>query len=244
MSLARVSALLAIVAIAGCGSDDAVRKPVETSATDRTPATVRTAPLVPGGDGHLAVMARGEGLTLRDKPNGKVIAHLRSKTRWGSPTVAWAVDRRGDWLGVVATALENNQVGWVDARKDRPRMWRSRYALRIDLSGRRLELRRGGRVLRRIAVGIGGPSSPTPTGRFAVTDKLIPNRGSVYGCCILALSGHQPNLRPGWAGGDRIAIHGGSVGTAASAGCVHASDAELRRLLKLLPVGTPVVIRG
>jgi lipoprotein-anchoring transpeptidase ErfK/SrfK len=96
-----------------------------------------------------------------------------------------------------------------------------------------------------MSVGIGAPNTPTPTGRFIVTDKLIPNRAhSFYGCCLLALSGRQPHLRPGWAGGDRIAIHGGSTGGAASAGCLHASDADLRRLMKLLPVGTPVYIRA
>lgn len=170
---------------------------------------------------------------------------MKARTRWGSPTVAWAVERRGDWLGVIATALGNNQVGWVDVRKDRPRMWRSRYSLHADLSARTLELHRGARVVRRMTVGIGSRASPTPTGRFAVTDKLIPSRNQpFYGCCILALSGHQPNLRPGWAGGDRIAIHGGSVGTATSAGCLRAPETELRRLMKLLPVGTPVVIQA
>jgi lipoprotein-anchoring transpeptidase ErfK/SrfK len=95
-----------------------------------------------------------------------------------------------------------------------------------------------------MAIGIGGPSSPTPVGRFGVTDKLIPGRGvSYYGCCLLALSGRQPHLRPGWAGGDRIAIHGGSTGSATSAGCLHASDADLKALMKLIPIGTPVYIR-
>jgi lipoprotein-anchoring transpeptidase ErfK/SrfK len=79
-----------------------------------------------------------------------------------------------------------------------------------------------------------------------VTDKLIPDRSaSYYGCCVLALSGHQPHLRPGWAGGDRIAIHGGgSIGTAASAGCLHATDRDLRRLMRVVTLGTPVVIRA
>ena len=37
---------------------------------------------------------------------------------------------------------------------------------------RTLELRRGGRTVRRVTVAVGRPGSPTPTGRFAVTDKL------------------------------------------------------------------------
>jgi hypothetical protein len=191
-------------------------------------------------------MAPLRGLTLRDKPNGRVIAHLRPTTGYGSPTVVWAVAQRGHWRGVVATRLANNQIGWIDVSRDRPRMWRTVLSLEADLSDRTLLLKRGSRVVKRIRVAIGSPSTPTPTGRFTVTDKLIPGRGlSFYGCCLLALSGHQPHLRPGWAGGDRIAIHGGgTVGTAASAGCLHATDKDLELLMKLVPVGTPVVIKA
>jgi hypothetical protein len=201
---------------------------------------------IPSGAGDLAAMAPAAGLTLRDHPNGKVIAHLKPTTSYDSPTVVWAVARRGPWLGVLATSLHNNQIGWLDVRHDRPRMWRAKLSLRADLSHRTLQLLRGSRVIRTMPVTIGAPATPTPTGRFVVTDKLTPDpRVSYYGCCLLALSGHQPHLRPGWAGGDRIAIHGGgSVGTAASAGCLHARDSDLRLLMKILPVGTPVVIRA
>lgn len=82
-----------------------------------------------------------------------------------------------------------------------------------------------------------------------MTDKLSGSRyGSFYGCCILALSAHQAHLPPGWAGGDRIAIHGtnvpSTIGTASSAGCPHARDADLRVLMRRVPLGAPVFIRG
>jgi hypothetical protein len=243
MSLARLTPLLAMAALAGCGSDDVKHVSRPPSVKSKAPKADIVA--IPSGPGHLAAMARRRGLTLRDRPGGKVIAHLRPRTAWGSPTVVWAAERRGRWLGVISTAGRNNRVAWLDAQRDRPRMWRSPYSLHADLSERTLELWRGSRVVKRIPVGIGGPNTPTPTGRFTVTDKLVPARSlSYYGCCLLALSGHQPHLRPGWAGGDRIAIHGGSVGGAASAGCLHAADAELKRLMKLLPIGTPVYIKA
>jgi hypothetical protein len=48
-----------------------------------------------------------------------------------------------------------------------------------------------------------------PPGRYTVTHKLDGSRfGPYHGCCTLALSAHQPNLPPGWPGGDRLAIHG------------------------------------
>jgi hypothetical protein len=62
--------------------------------------------------------------------------------------------------------------------------------------------------------------------------------------CILALSGHQSHRPPGWHGGTRIAIHGGTIGGSTSAGCVHAGAADLRYLMATVPLGTPVTIRG
>jgi lipoprotein-anchoring transpeptidase ErfK/SrfK len=149
---------------------------------------------------------------------------------------------------VVTTELPNGRLGWVDARAGL-RFGRTRLSLVLDLSARRLVLREGGRVLRRMTVGVGRPSSPTPSGRFAVTDKLRGGAyGPYYGCCILALSAHQPNLPAGWRGGDRIAIHGtndpGSIGAASSAGCPHARDADLRVLMDRVQLGTPVFIRA
>jgi lipoprotein-anchoring transpeptidase ErfK/SrfK len=99
-----------------------------------------------------------------------------------------------------------------------------------------------------MTVGVGAPSTPTPTGRFAVTDGLRAAAGSPYGCCILALSGHQPHVPQGWAGGDRLAIHGTSdpatIGAAASLGCLHATDADLRRLMRIVSLGSIVTIRA
>jgi L,D-transpeptidase catalytic domain len=251
MSVARLAPVAVLLVLAGCGghSQKAATIPPAT-ATQATPATPAAAAAptfaIPAGSGHLAGMARRGGLVLRDKPGGKVIAHLKSRTAWGSPTVVWSVARRGPWLGVVATSLRNNQVGWLDVRRDHPRLWRSQFTLIADLSQRTLELRHDGRLVRRMSVGIGAPATPTPVGRFTVTDKLLPDPGvSYYGCCLLALSGHQPHLRPGWAGGDRIAIHGsGTLGTAASAGCLHASDTDLEMLMRRVPLGTPVYIRA
>ena len=45
---------------------------------------------------------------------------------------------------------------------------------------------------------IGTPGAPTPTGRFAVTDRLVTNDpAGPYGCCILALSANVAARDPG-----------------------------------------------
>jgi lipoprotein-anchoring transpeptidase ErfK/SrfK len=204
----------------------------------------------PPNPGRLVVRPRaGEQVVVRTRPRGPVVARLGARTEFGSPTTLLVAERRGRWLGVVTTHVQNGRLGWVDSRAHALASSRTRVRVTIDLSARRLVVRRGDRVLRRITVGIGRPASPTPVGRFAVTDKLPGARyGSYYGCCILALSAHQPNLPPGWPGGDRIAVHGtndpGSIGEAVSAGCPRARDADLRYLMRVVPLGAPVTVRA
>jgi hypothetical protein len=196
---------------------------------------------------HTIAVVRG-ALPLRARPGGRVLARAGARTEFGGPRVLSVAARRGRWLGVVAAELPDGRLGWVDAGSRALQLRRTAYSLHVDVSERRLELRRGGRRVRRMSVAVGRPGSGTPTGRFAVTDKLSGSRyGPYYGCCILALNGHQPKLPPGWPGGNRLAIHGtnapGSIGAAASAGCLRAADADLHVLMRRVPLGTPVFIR-
>ena len=200
--------------------------------------------------GHLIAQVRpGRSLTLHSRPFGPVLARVGSTTPFGSPRALGVVaTRRGRWLAVTEAGVGNNRTVWVDARAGGLRYERTRLELDVDLSSRTLLIRRGGAILRRVSVGVGRPGSPTPTGRFAVTDKLNGSAYSTaYGCCILALSAIQPNLPAGWSGGNRVAIHGtlssSDFGRAVSAGCVHARDADLRYLMQTVPLGTPVVIQ-
>jgi hypothetical protein len=188
-------------------------------------------------------------LTVRSSPGGPVIASLGEKTEFGSAQTVAVVRQRGRWFGVVTTHRPNGRLGWVDASAGGLRYRHTRMSLVLDLSARELALRSGRRVLRRMTVGIGGPASSTPKGRFAITDKLSGAAfGSYYGCCILALSAHQSRLPAGWRGGDRIAIHGtfdlGSIGAASTAGCVRAGSADLHVLMRRVVLGTPVFVHG
>jgi lipoprotein-anchoring transpeptidase ErfK/SrfK len=188
-------------------------------------------------------------VVVRTGPGGSAERVVGSRTEFGSPRTLGVVRRDGRWLGVTLPELGNGNLGWVDARAPGLVTGRTRVRLDVDLSARRLVLRRGRHVVRVVRVSIGRPGSPTPTGRFAVTDKLPGARYSAaYGCCILALSGRQPNVPAGWTGGDRLAIHGAAadepIGAPASAGCLHAGERDLRRLMRAVPLGAPVVIRA
>lgn len=196
----------------------------------------------------IAYVQPGRSLALRSRPSGRVLAKVGPTTQFGSRHALSVVTKRGHWLGVTEAGVGDNRLVWVDARAGRLRYTRTRLEVDVALSSRTLLIRRNGLVVRRLSVGIGRPGSPTPTGRFSVTDKLNgPAYSAFYGCCILALSATQPNLPAGWSGGNRVAIHGtlsaSDFGRAVSAGCLHARDTDLRYLMRILPLGTPVVIR-
>jgi hypothetical protein len=197
---------------------------------------------------HTIAVVRGT-VPLRDRPNGPVVAWATARTEFGSQRALAVARRRGRWLGVIATELANGRLAWIHQDNPALALRRTAYSLHADLSERWLELRKGGQALRHLRVGIGAPGSETPTGRFAVTDKLSgPSYSASYGCCIVALSGHQPNLPAGWRGGDRLAIHGttsaSTIGDAGTAGCLRAADADLRVLMRRVPLGTPVFVRN
>jgi lipoprotein-anchoring transpeptidase ErfK/SrfK len=192
----------------------------------------------------VAVLRRAT--VLRAAPGGRRIARLKRRTEWGSPRVLAAVTHRGTWLKVIATELPNGRYGWIPMSATQ--LVANPWAVTADISSRRVTVRKNGRVVRRFTVAVGKPDTPTPTGRFGVTDKLqLVGAKSGYGCCALALSGHQPHLAQGWSGGDRLAIHGTlqpeTIGQAASFGCLRARDRDVRWIVMHVFLGSVVEIR-
>jgi hypothetical protein len=234
----------------GCGSSGAPPTPSRPRAAAPTPRTpvkpVTGRVVVPGGRGHLTAWVRDHPVLLRARPGGRVLARLTPRTEFSSPRVMPVIERRGRWLGVVSANGGNGRLTWVAA--GRVTLYRVPFSVQVSLSRRTVVVRHNGRIVQRFTVAVGTPATPTPLGRFAVTDKLLTRApGGPYGCCILALSGHQPSLREGWQGGDRIAIHGtdvpSSVGQAASNGCLRAPASAIARAVRLVPIGTIVRIR-
>jgi len=184
---------------------------------------------------------------LRAAPGGRALGRLGTRTEFGSRRVLSVTARRHGWLAVLTPERANGRVGWIPARS--ARVAGTDWSIDVDRSARRLTLRRDGRSIDAFHVAVGRPGTETPTGRFAVTDKLrTGGPDSPYGCCALALTGHQTKLLPGWPGGDRLAIHGtpqeGTVGHAASLGCLRARTRDIRRLMQTVPVGAPVFVRA
>jgi hypothetical protein len=190
-------------------------------------------------------LRRGAKLSLRSSPGGKVVDTLGPRTQFGSRTVLAVFRRRGRWAGVSTPLLSNGERGWVKLDPSKLRAGWTRYEIDVDLSRRVAQLRLRHRVLRSFSVTVGAPDSPTPTGRFAVTDTFRGDLNPAYGCCALAITARQPHLPSGWLGGNRIAIHGttGPLGAALSNGCVRAANEDVSLLVRRVAPGAPVVIR-
>jgi lipoprotein-anchoring transpeptidase ErfK/SrfK len=190
-------------------------------------------------------LRRGESISLRTAPGGKVVKRVGWRTQFGSRTVFAVFARRGPWAGVPTPLLPDGKLGWAKLDPSRFRSGWTRYSIDVDLSQRAARLRLGRRVVRSFSVTVGSPASPTPTGRFAVTDMFRGNLNAAYGCCALATTATQPDLPSGWLGGSRIAIHGtsGPVGAALSHGCIRAQDADVSALIDRVGLGTPVLVR-
>jgi len=235
--------LAVAVALAGCGSAPRADRPEPSRARHFAVADERPRPVAPEGRWPTARVLRPTA--LRARPGGPRVARLRPRTEFGSPKVVPVLRRRDGWLRILAPERPNGRPAWIREAGTRPGA--VDVSLHVDRSARRLTVRRGGRVLRRVRVAVGRPGTETPTGRFAVTDKLRTRRpDSPYGCCAIALSGHQPKLLPGWPGGDRLAVHAtpqvSSIGTAASLGCLRATTRDLRALMRIVPLGARVFV--
>jgi L,D-transpeptidase catalytic domain len=187
----------------------------------------------------------GKTTQLYEEPGGAKRLKITPQTEWGSERVLGVVNQRGGWLGVQAAELRNGEIGWI--KRSDATLNCVDWSIHADLKQRKLYVLHGDRTVRTLRVAIGRPENPTPKGRFSVTDKLkVTGSQSPYGCCVLALSGHQTNLPPYWPGGDRLAIHAtdneSSIGKPVSLGCMRAVSSEARWLINTIPLGTPVFI--
>lgn len=223
---------------------------IAACAVAATVLAVAAVPLPAGANSASRLYAVGSAVALPHSgllpihaapDSSRILARVRARTIFGSPMRLAVVGESGDWLTVISATLGNHVRGFV--YRPSVELVHDPFSLEVDRSARRLTVWRMGVRLRRFGIAVGAPDTPTPRGRFAITDKLANFWPSVYGCCAIALSGRQLRPTPGWSGGSRLAIHAGSgIGGAISNGCLRATPSDMRYLMRTLPLGTQVVI--
>lgn len=150
-----------------------------------------------------------------------------------------------DWVRVRLAILPNSTTGWVP--QDALGAFHPvRTRLVIDRGAFLATLRRGGHVIFRARIGVGEPRWPTPRGDFYVREKLTDFADPFYGPVAFGTSARSPILTD-WPGGGVVGIHGTDhpelIPGRISHGCVRMRNADIRRLARLMPLGSPVTIR-
>ena len=185
------------------------------------------------------------------RPGGDVVARFGRKNVNDYPTVFGVVasvvrtNCSPRWYRVQLPKKPNGVTAYVRARALRIEAVSSRVL--VDLSQRRLTLYQRGKPVLTATVAVGSPSTPTPTGRFYVNQRLVPaDPGGPYGPGAIGISAFSTVLT-GWVQGGPVAIHGTnepwSIGHAVSNGCIRLPNRTLETVFRQTPAGTPVIIR-
>ena len=94
--------------------------------------------------------------------------------------------------------------------------------------------------------GSGCRSRRPPRGRFYVRNKLVRYRSPFYGALAFGTSARSAVLTD-WPGGGFVGIHGTNrpemIPGRVSHGCIRMRNRDIERLGRLMPVGTPIIIR-
>lgn len=188
---------------------------------------------------HLAVYSRPRA------PHPSLL--LRNPGGNGTPQVVLVGAERGDWVRVYLPSRPNGRTGWVRART--VELLRNPYRVVVRLRAHRLALWKGQRVVLSAKTVVGAAATPTPRGMYYIVELLRPpDPNGSYGPYSFGISAHS-NVLKRFAGGDgRVGIHGTNapwlLGESVSHGCIRVRNDTIRRLARVLPLGTPVLIRA
>lgn len=154
-----------------------------------------------------------------------------------------AATRRGRcWLQVRLPSRPNDASGWVHA--DQVMLRSTPWRLVVSTAARTLSAYRRGRLVRRVQVVVGKPSTPTPLGLFSIIGAWPSSPNAFLGSWILGLTAHSDALQHFDGGDGTVGIHGRGgaslldpLGSAASHGCIRVANASIDWLVRSIGAG-------
>src|SRR4051812_32488973 len=188
---------------------------------------------------------------VRGRPSVQAsqVARLRYRTEDGPLETYLALESRVDaagrtWVRVRIPRRPGGRTGWV-GRDDLGPLFTVTTMLRVDRRALRATLFKRGRRIWSSRIGVGKPSTPTPAGRFWIRTRLKGLAGgTVYGPWAFGTAAYS--ALGDWPGGGVVGIHGTNqpelIPGHPSHGCIRVPNRNIRRLARLMPVGTPVHI--
>jgi len=171
---------------------------------------------------------------------------LRNPDRLGIPRVLLVHSLRRRWVRLYMPIRPDGRTGWV--RRRAVHLMRNPYRIVVRLRSHRLDLWRSKHRVLRTHIVAGARATPTPRGLFYVTQLLKPpDPDGAYGPYSFGLSAHSRVLKTFAGGNGQVGIHGTNqpwlIGSSVSHGCIRVNNRAIRRLARVLPLGTPVLIR-
>lgn len=118
----------------------------------------------------------------------------------------------------------------------------------VSVPDRKLVVIENGAVLKAFAVAVGADVSPSPTGAFEIVTRLTDP--TYYHAGVVIPAGTDNPLGPRWVGLNKkgYGIHGtnmpGSIGKAASHGCIRMRNRDIVQFFAMVSVGDTVEIHG
>ena len=152
----------------------------------------------------------------------------------------------------------NGATGWINPAQ--VSVLAHQYKITVELAAHKITVTNGSSVVMSEPIGVGKDATPTPNGRYYIKELIRPcypdakgvcvaNDNGPYGPFAYGLSGFSPVLDDyNGKGEGTIGIHGtdnpDSVGKDASHGCIRMRNDAIRQLAKILPLGTPVIVKA
>jgi lipoprotein-anchoring transpeptidase ErfK/SrfK len=185
---------------------------------------------------------------------GRFLTRLDALAPWnhgpvGLLVLARRTARDGQlWLQVRLPQRPNGAVAWIPA--NRTRLASTRWRIVVSVSRRTVALERAGKVVHSYRAVVGKPTTPTPKGLFAVSERISqPDPHGFYGPWVLLLTAYSNTLQHFDGGPGQISIHGRDgtsmrdpLGTARSHGCIRIDNVGIELLAQVAVEGTPVAI--
>jgi hypothetical protein len=246
-----VCASAALASLAACGSAEHTAPKVSVA---DIPAPARGAlqigpPIAVRADRHAtqwAPLRRAAIARTAPSTGARAVVRLPARTPEDTTNLVVVLGRTRDARGGlwIHARLPDAETGWV-SRADLGGYEIVRTRLIVDRARLTLTLLRDGKAVFHAPVGIGAAGSPTPAGSYFIRNRLTRYASPFYGPIAFGTSAQSPTLTD-WPAGGFVGIHGTNepnlIPGRVSHGCIRLRNADIVRLARLLPVGTPLTI--
>ena len=146
------------------------------------------------------------------------------------------------WYKISVPMRPNGTMGWIPARS--VKLAATAGQIVVHRNSRTIDLYWHNKLMLQAKVAVGATGMETPPGRYYVAARFVPYQEPFLGVFAVETSAYSKLSE--WPGGGVVGIHGTDqpqlLGQAVSHGCVRVANTTAAALVKLAPLGTPILI--